>query len=109
MKKVYIVSTNSGNDLLVNADGRWFSTNCAPDGMFGDVDIDADEPLSVIAFKLEQQIDEIGEINMSNMWIEPRIENMEIDQIIDYWNGNRDCDLCKYYFVGEWECSVTHH
>ena len=79
MKKVYIVSTNGGNELLVNADGRWFSTNCAPDGMFGDVDIDADEPLSVIAFKLEQQIDEIGEINMSNMWIEPRIENMEID------------------------------
>ena len=60
MKKVYIVSTNGGNELLVNADGRWFSTNCAPDGMFGDVDIDADEPLSVIAFKLEQQIDEIG-------------------------------------------------
>lgn len=103
MKKVYIVSTNGGNELLVNADGRWFSTNCAPDGMFGDVDIDADEPLSVIAFKLEQQIDEIGEINMSNMWIEPRIENMEIDQIIDYWNDGHDCDLCKYYFVGEWE------
>ena len=57
MKKVYIVSTNGGNELLVNADGRWFSTNCAPDGMFGDVDINADEPLSVIAFKLEQQID----------------------------------------------------
>ena len=41
MKKVYIVSTNGGNELLVNADGRWFSTNCAPDGMFGDVDINA--------------------------------------------------------------------
>ena len=42
---MYIVSTNGGNELLVNADGRWFSTNCAPDGMFGDVDINADEML----------------------------------------------------------------
>ena len=103
MKKVYIASTNGGNELLVNADGRWFNTNCAPDGMFGDVDIYADEPLSVIAFKLEQQIDEIGGVNTDDMRIEPIIENMEIDQIIDYCNDGHDCDLCKYYFVGEWD------
>ena len=103
MKKVYIVSTNGGNELLVNADGRWFSTNCAPDGMFGDVDIDADEPLSVIAFKLEQQIDEIGGINTDDMWEFICIRDEEIDDIVDAWNDAHDCDLCKYYFVGEWE------
>ena len=62
----------------------------------------------------KEQIDEIGEINMSNMWIEPRIENMEIDQIIDYWNGGHirpeaihsvirtlaNCNFAIYIFGG---------
>jgi len=51
--------------------------------MFGDVDIDADEPLSVIAFKLEQQIDEIGGVNTDDMWEFICIKDEEIDDIVD--------------------------
>lgn len=60
MKKMYVVGTNGGNDIMfqfTDESGiRWYVVNTAPDGMFGEVDV-CGEDVNAIADELRAFID----------------------------------------------------
>ena len=102
MKKMYIESNNGGNCIMVNEDGKWYTTNCSDiNGFFGDVQIQTEEPTSEIAKKLHKQLEDGGGIDIEGMREIPEIEEMSIEEIefdfINTYNNGID----NYILVGE--------
>ena len=102
MTKMYIESNNGGNCIMVNEDGKWYSTNCSDtNGFFGDVQIQTEEPTSEIAKKLHKQLEDCGGIDIEGMREIPEIEEMSIEEIefdfINTYNNGID----NYILVGE--------
>ena len=102
MKKMYIESNNAYNCIMVNEDGKWYTTNCSDtNGFFGDVQIQTEETISEIAKKLHKQLEDGGEIDIEGMWEIPEIEEMSIEEIefdfINTYNNGID----NYILVGE--------
>lgn len=102
MKKMYIESNNGGNCIMVNEDGKWYTTNCSDtNGFFGDVQIQTEEPTSEIAKKLHKQLEDGVGIDIEGMREIPEIEEMSIEEIefdfINTYNNGID----NYILVGE--------
>ena len=102
MKKMYIESNNGDNCIMVNEDGKWYTTNCSDtNGFFGDVQIQTEEPTSEIAKKLHKQLEDGGGIDIEGMREIPEIEEMSIEEIefdfINTYNNGID----NYILVGE--------
>ena len=107
MKKMYIESNNAYNCIMVNEDGKWYTTNCSDtNGFFGDVQIQTEESISEIAKKLHKQLEVGGGIDIEGMREIPEIEEMSIEEMsieeiefdfINTYNNGID----NYILVGE--------
>ena len=104
MKKMYIESNNGGNCIMVNEDGKWYVEHCCnSNGLWGDIQIQTEEPISEIAKKLHKQLEDGGGIDIEGMREIPEIEEMSIEEIefdfINTYNNGID----NYILVGEIE------
>lgn len=99
--KIYLQEDNGGRGILINENGKYFYSNCAPTGFYGDVDILEKDVETVIA-NLKIQA-ENPESDNDTSWMD-EVEDWEtltIDEIENEVNKNVTCDFTVFNFVCE--------
>lgn len=101
MKKMYIACEDDTNFIAVNEDGNWYADSCIScHGFWGDVKINTDEPISEIAKKLREQVEDVGGIDIEGMLENPEFEGMTLEEICDNFYNGREYE---YILVSEIE------
>ncbi len=81
--KIYFEKTN-GNNIVIVTDGQTAKVfNGAPDGLFADVDLNADDAADLLRSRL-QELDAAGELNGYNdMYSQNAMEYEEIKEELE--------------------------
>ena len=101
MNKIYLQEDNGGRGITINEESKWYYSNCAPTGFYGDVDI-LESDIDIVVENLKTQASR-PEFDIDTSWMDEveEWENFTIEDIEKCENENRTCDFTSFTFVCE--------
>lgn len=103
MSKIYLQDDNGGRGITINEGNKWYYSNCAPTGFYGDVDI-LESDINVIVENLKIQASQ-DEFDIDISWMDEikAWENLTIEDIEKNENEDCTCDFTTFTFICEIE------